>query len=270
MLNYYLFRSSRTTYSECIDKMLVGQKEVNSADVLNIKQGDIIFLHYTGKYLPIEEQFVEGPYFALTNGKRDIEPTAWNGDFPYQVKIEKKGDVARIKQGTFEKFSLGYSVGKFIMQFKLPDYTGKRLINELGIEIKPVENKIIVESWNVIDNVDIDIRLRYEAKYRCEDGHYVRSKNEVIIDNWLYNHYIPHAYEKKVQNYKMLCDFYLKSRTNKEIYIEIWGLKDEKYLNRKKQKIEIYKQNKLNLINIDEKYMQNYEDLLMDKLSDFL
>ena len=45
---------------------------------------------------------------------------------------------------------------------------------------------------------EADFRLRWQAEYRCEDGHYVRSKNEAIVDNWLYSHSICHAYEKAV------------------------------------------------------------------------
>jgi len=34
-------------------------------------------------------------------------------------------------------------------------------------------------------------------KYRTEDGHWVRSKAELIIDNWLYRGRIVHAYERR-------------------------------------------------------------------------
>ena len=36
------------------------------------------------------------------------------------------------------------------------------------------------------------------SSFKCIDGHKVRSKAELIIDNYLYNHGIVHEYEKKI------------------------------------------------------------------------
>ena len=47
---------------------------------------------------------------------------------------------------------------------------------------------------------NIDHRKNYIAEYRTKDGHYVRSKSELAIDNYLYNNNIIHAYEKKIFN----------------------------------------------------------------------
>lgn len=270
MPNYYLFRSSNTTYRECINRMLVGQKEKNKNQVLEIKPNDIVFIHKTGNYLPVQEQFIEGPYFAVSNGQMNIVEEAWNADFPYQVRIEKRGMIARISQETFSKFSLRYSVGKAFIQFKLPDFVGKKLMNEFGIETKNENNTIVVKSWDVTDNKEIDYRLRFEAKYRCEDGHYVRSRMEVIIDNWLFNHNISHAYEKRVLNLNMLCDFYIKHKNGKEYYIEAWGMEDKVYLSRKEEKIQNYNSNKLNLISIDNNTLLNLDDFMQVKFADFL
>ena len=45
---------------------------------------------------------------------------------------------------------------------------------------------------------DSDYRKKREPVYRCDDGHYVRSKNEQLVDNWLYYHRICHGYEPMV------------------------------------------------------------------------
>jgi len=39
-------------------------------------------------------------------------------------------------------------------------------------------------------------REKFEAKHRTQDGHYVRSRAEVIIDNLLYQYSLAHAYER--------------------------------------------------------------------------
>jgi hypothetical protein len=270
MANYFLFRASRKTYNQCIQLMLVGQKKNYAKVVSTVKKGDIIFIHFTGQHLPVENQFIEGPYFATSEGYKDIIPDAWNGDFPWQVQIEKKGNIARINQSSFNKFSLRYSLSDSFFDIILPEDIGRKLMNEMGIETNTIKNEIKVNSWDVTNEQEIDVRLRYEAKFRCEDGHYVRSKNEVIIDNWLFNHNISHAYEKKVLGLNMLCDFYIKLKNSKEYYIEVWGLNDPTYLKRKREKINIYNQNNLNLISIENDVIQNIDDFMLKKFSSYL
>ncbi len=113
-----------------------------------------------------------------------------------------------------------------------------------------------------------DFREKFEAKHRTKDGHYVRSKAEVIIDNTLYDYGLVHAYEKKVPiEEELYTDFYLP---NGKIYIEYWGLENEpKYAERKKAKLAIYKKYDLKLIELDEKDISNLDDHLPKKLLKF-
>jgi len=107
-----------------------------------------------------------------------------------------------------------------------------------------------------------DIRKKYKTlEYRTEDGHYVRSKAELIVDNWLYNKGIVHAYEKKLPTEEnLLSDFYIPT---KNIYIEYWGYEnEEKYLKRKQIKQKIYKKYNFNLIELNDKDIQNLDDIL--------
>jgi len=74
----------------------------------------------------------------------------------------------------------------------------------------------------------------------AEDGHRVRSRGELLIDNWLYRHGILHAYEKVIydsKDVKMRCDFYLPED---DIYIEYWGLEKEEYQKRRQEKEKLY------------------------------
>ena len=62
----------------------------------------------------------------------------------------------------------------------------------------------------------MEFKEKFEAKHMATDGHYVRSKAEVMIDNWLYIAEIVHAYERKLPiEENVYCDFYI--RTNKSI-----------------------------------------------------
>ena len=65
----------------------------------------------------------------------------------------------------------------------------------------------------------------------------------------------------------MYCDFYLPKE---KIYIEFWGYEeDSKYLNRKNKKIKLYKENELNLIEIDNKTINNIDDFLPKEILKF-
>jgi len=104
-------------------------------------------------------------------------------------------------------------------------------------------------------------REKFIAKHRSADGHFVRSKAEMLIDNWLYMAEIVHAYERKLPiEEDVYCDFYIPTG---KVYIEYWGYEnDQKYLARKEKKIEIYKKYGFNLIELNDKEVQNLDDLL--------
>lgn len=104
-------------------------------------------------------------------------------------------------------------------------------------------------------------REKFEAKHRSADGHFVRSKAEMLIDNWLYMAEIVHAYERKLPiEEDVYCDFYIPTG---KVYIEYWGYEDEpRYLARKQQKQEIYKKYGFNLIELNDQDVQNLDDIL--------
>jgi len=114
---------------------------------------------------------------------------------------------------------------------------------------------------NKNEKKDIGFRDKFEAKHRSADGHFVRSKAEMIIDNWLYMAEIVHAYERKLPiEEDVYCDFYIPTG---KVYIEYWGLEnDPKYLLRKEKKLEIYKKYGFNLIELNDEDVQNLDDIL--------
>ncbi|MFX1414949.1 MAG: hypothetical protein ACFFA2_14105 [Promethearchaeota archaeon] len=113
-----------------------------------------------------------------------------------------------------------------------------------------------------------DFRSKFPAKYRTDDGHLVRSKAEKIIDNWLYHNDIVHAYERRVPiKEELICDFYIPKR---KIWIEYWGFEDQKYIKRKELKIELYKKNEKNLIELTDTDIKKLDDFLPLKLRPYL
>ena len=99
----------------------------------------------------------------------------------------------------------------------------------------------------------------YEGIYTCEDGHIVKSKSEVLIDNYLSKHGISHAYEKEISygkndNETLHPDFCLIDYLGKDkpVYLEHWGYAPNsdnlEYQNRKDFKIEKYKKLGITLV----------------------
>ena len=137
----------------------------------------------------------------------------------------------------------------------------KQSIFDKIIDIVIDKPKSKVDIKTEIKPQNIDPRKLYKAEHRTDDGHYVRSKAEVIIDNWLYNKEIVHAYEKRVPiEENVLSDFYIPQG---KVYIEFWGYENKpEYLKRKKIKQNIYKKYNLNLIELTDKEVQNLDDIL--------
>jgi hypothetical protein len=104
-------------------------------------------------------------------------------------------------------------------------------------------------------------REKFEAKLRTTDGHFVRSKAEMLIDNWLYMAEIVHAYERKLPiEEDVYCDFYIPTG---KVYIEYWGYENNpKYTARKRIKQEIYQKYAFSLIEVEDKDVQNLDDIL--------
>ncbi|MCI5121595.1 MAG: glycerol kinase [Candidatus Electrothrix sp. AUS4] len=117
------------------------------------------------------------------------------------------------------------------------------------------------DQGNGAEQKTTDFREKFEAKHRATDGHFVRSKAEMLIDNWLYMAEIVHAYERKLPvEENVYSDFYIPTG---KVYIEYWGYEnDEKYLTRKKVKQEIYQKYGFNLIELEDKDVQNLDDIL--------
>ncbi len=115
---------------------------------------------------------------------------------------------------------------------------------------KEYRNKELVISLIKAKEIKVH-ESRYYNKYKCEDGHVVKSKSERAIDNFLNKYKIRHYYEPELSinndpNYLIHPDFYLP---DKNIYIEHWGMdNDEQYKESMSYKLDIYRKLKVTLI----------------------
>jgi hypothetical protein len=116
---------------------------------------------------------------------------------------------------------------------------------------------------------DNDFRAKFPANFRTQDGHQVRSRAEVLIDNWLYMQGLVHAYERRLPiEEECYCDFYLPG--GKGVYIEYWGLEaDPKYRDRKAAKQALYAKYNLRLIELGDAEIERLDDVLPRMLLKF-
>ena len=90
-----------------------------------------------------------------------------------------------------------------------------------------------------------------------------------MVDNWLYNRHIAHAYERKLPGIPedVISDFYLPQG---RVYIEVWGMeKIAAYAHRMREKLEIYRRYEFQLIELRDAELNNIDDHLPRRLRDF-
>ena len=132
-------------------------------------------------------------------------------------------------------------------------------------------NKVLILKINKCIESEI-LDDSYESINTCNDGHKVKSKSEVLIDNYLFERKIPHAYEQELPisaTESIYPDFCLPGETEEDnIYIEHWGYDEtnKKYTESKNYKIEIYKKIGVTVICTTEKDMKNVKGALDKKL----
>lgn len=131
------------------------------------------------------------------------------------------------------------------------------------------KNKALILKITDCTRVEI-LDESYEGTYTCEDGHVVKSKSEMAIDNYLFQKHISHSYEPAFPidedpKHDLHPDFYLPET---DVYIEHWGFDEtnRKYTETKKYKLPFYEREKITMICTTEKDMKNITAALDRKL----
>ncbi len=101
--------------------------------------------------------------------------------------------------------------------------------------------------------------------FKCLDGHIVKSKGELIIDNHLHHLGLEHEYENiiEIQGNSVKYDWYLPEY---EVYIEYWGYFGKNYMKRKEEKLKLYQKGKLKLISIEDVMLKDIYSNLENEL----
>ena len=102
---------------------------------------------------------------------------------------------------------------------------------------KNAENITDQNNENDIKDEIADYRKIYPAIHHCNDGHYVRSSNEKIIDDKLYTMKVWHEYEKRykaIDGNVYYPDFFLPEYN---LFIEFFGVEKSKEKNEHKKNV---------------------------------
>jgi len=143
-------------------------------------------------------------------------------------------------------------------------YGDMSISNRLHNDIISINDNLKKKNESLKEKVKVDEKIELikdendkdKAKTRkTQDGHFVESELEIIVDDILYTNNILHAYYVKVDDIterSVYCDWYIPVTLNQGIYVELWGMKDnEKYTKNREEKIELYKKHNLPLIQIE-------------------
>lgn len=115
----FFFACTAKSEAECLKRLLFGTEKTYGPIVLRIRSGDLLFLNN------LTENTLLGIFKAVSNGSFNIQPDAWKGKYPYQVKVDILG----------EKLTLD-NAEKILADFKIKRSTplfGKKLINFLDL-----------------------------------------------------------------------------------------------------------------------------------------
>lgn len=201
----------------------------------------------------------------------------------------KAGKIEVNEKGLFIEKATGKVLNKGYVEPKeekpAPEQKGVAKCIACGKETKPgflfcvscykkyADKKLLVEINKCKDITILDDS--YEGKFTCTDGHVVKSKSEMIIDNWLFEHGIPHAYEKKLpidanESHDLHPDFCLPGYRDDpdDVYIEYWGYNEsnKEYTKSKNYKMKVYKQLKVTVICLEEKDIMDINASMSRKL----
>lgn len=113
-----------------------------------------------------------------------------------------------------------------------------------------------------------NFRQKFEAKHRTLDGHYVRSKGELMIDNWLYMNGIVHAYDRQLPiEQDVLSDFYLPAGN---VYLQYWGDDQGETTRQQREALTaIYTEHEFALIDIYPEDINRLDECLPSKLREY-
>lgn len=85
MIKGQIFTCTDKSENECFERMLFGTNKLYAPAVMRVRKGDLLFL------LNLDTDILYGVFRAASDASVNIDPEAWGGKYPYQVKVEPIG-----------------------------------------------------------------------------------------------------------------------------------------------------------------------------------
>ena len=155
----FVFACTRKTEKECFERLLFGTEKAYGPIVIRIRKGDILFLNN------LDTDTLYGVFKAVSDGGVNIEPDAWDGKYPYQVKVEILGEKIALKNAKriLGKFRIKRNTplfGKKLLDFLDLFVPNPTLLNTTSQIFADERNRLILEQKEkikkAIDKVDIE------------------------------------------------------------------------------------------------------------------
>lgn len=160
-LKGHIFVCTDKTEKECFDRMLFSTNKIHAENALQVKKGDILFL------FNLDTDTLYGVFRAKSDGRKDIVPEAWGGKYPYQVEIEKDGEIKIVRKAKKILSKMGISLRHVLDEKKtklLLSYLGNTNESDWGPLISEVaEAKKQNNSSSAIESEIEEERLQLEA-----------------------------------------------------------------------------------------------------------
>ena len=87
----YVFACTNASQDECFKRLLFGSSKVYGAAAMRVKKGDFLFLWN------LDSDLLYGVFKAVTDGQLNMIGEAWEGKYPYQVKIDPLGKIVPLE-----------------------------------------------------------------------------------------------------------------------------------------------------------------------------
>lgn len=112
----FIFACTKKTEDECFSRLLFGTDRVYGPIVIRVRKGDLLFLNN------VYTNILYGVFKATSDGGFKIIPEAWNGRYPYQVKVKVLGQLIKLNNANeiLKKFSIRRNTplfGKKLLEF---------------------------------------------------------------------------------------------------------------------------------------------------------
>lgn len=162
---YWKFICTNKTEAECFQRALFGDTMKFWDEIKNVKRGDTLFLYN------VQTDVLFGPFTAESDGKLNIEPDAWGGGFPAQVRVGWK--AISVVRNVHERFPFLKEVS-----IKLSEEQGGELLRALGSERIEIPAQLKSE----IQQLDMDIHTLAHRMEEAMRGRAHPADREIDLD----------------------------------------------------------------------------------------